>query len=96
VVLGKQPIPLGRVNLHVTFEDASNYHTEMLTFEVVDFSEPYHVILRRPYYVKFMVIPSYTYLKLKFSRGDFLNAPARYSVKCLRGLKLSFGSIFYQ
>jgi hypothetical protein len=25
----------------------SNYRTEMLTFESVDFSEPYHVILGR-------------------------------------------------
>jgi hypothetical protein len=34
-------------------------------FEVVDFFGPYHVILGRPCYVKFMAIPSYTYLKLK-------------------------------
>jgi hypothetical protein len=32
---------------------------------VVDSSEPYHVILGRPCYAKFMVILSYTYLKLK-------------------------------
>jgi hypothetical protein len=37
----------------------------MLTFEVVDFSEPYNIILGRPCYIKFMAIPSYTYLKLK-------------------------------
>jgi hypothetical protein len=43
----------------------SNYHTKMLVFEVVNFSESYHVILGRLCYVKFMVIPSYTYLKLK-------------------------------
>jgi hypothetical protein len=49
----------------VTFGDASNYITEMLTFEVFDFSIPYHVILGRLCYVKFMVIPNYAYLKLK-------------------------------
>jgi hypothetical protein len=45
VVPGKQYVPLGWVSLLVTFEDASNYRTEMLVFEVVNFSGPYHVIL---------------------------------------------------
>jgi hypothetical protein len=45
VVPGKQSVPLGWVILSVTFEDASNYRTEMLSFEVVNFSGPYHVIL---------------------------------------------------
>jgi hypothetical protein len=40
VVLSKQSIPLGRVTLPVTIEDGRNYHTETLTFEVVDFSRP--------------------------------------------------------
>jgi hypothetical protein len=53
--------------LPITFRDASNYRTEMLTFEVVDFSIPYHIILGRPCYIKFMAIPSYVYLKLKIS-----------------------------
>jgi hypothetical protein len=65
VVSGKQSIPLGRVTLSVNFGDASNYHTEMLSFEVVDFSRPYHIILGWPCYVKVMNIPSYAYLKLK-------------------------------
>jgi hypothetical protein len=51
--------------LLVTIRDMSNYHTETLTFEVIDFSEPYHIILGQPCYVKFMAIPSYAYLKLK-------------------------------
>jgi hypothetical protein len=38
---------------------------EILVFEVVDFSSPYHIILGRPCYIKFMTIPRYTYLKLK-------------------------------
>jgi hypothetical protein len=45
--------------------DTSNYRTKTLTFEVVDFFGPYHVILLWPCYVKFMAIPSYAYLKLK-------------------------------
>jgi hypothetical protein len=35
---------------------------------VVDFSDPYHVILGWPYYMRFMAIPSYGYLKLKILR----------------------------
>jgi hypothetical protein len=65
VASSKQSIPLEQITLLVTFRDASNYCTEMLTFEVVDFSDPYHVILGLPCYIKFIAIPSYTYLKLK-------------------------------
>jgi hypothetical protein len=68
VVLGKKSIPLGWVTLSVTFSDARNYRTETLTFEVVDFSGPYHVILAQSCYVKFMAILNYAYLKLKIPR----------------------------
>jgi hypothetical protein len=37
----------------------------MLIFEVVGFSGTYHAILQRPEYMKFLVVPNYTYLKLK-------------------------------
>ena len=47
------------------FGDRANFRLEVLTFEVVDFLGSYHAILERPCYVKFMVIPNYTYLKLK-------------------------------
>jgi hypothetical protein len=65
VVSGKHYVPLGQISLPVTFRDASNYRIETLAFEVVKFFGPYHVILGQPWYVKFMAIPSYTYLKLK-------------------------------
>jgi hypothetical protein len=65
VVLGKKSIPFGRVTLLVTFIDTSNYHTETLTFDVVDFFRPDYGILGQSCYVKFMAIPSFTYLKLK-------------------------------
>ena len=41
------------------------YARRILTFEVVDFLGSYHAILGRPCYAKFMVVPNYTYLKLK-------------------------------
>jgi hypothetical protein len=51
--------------LPFTFKDASNYYTKTLTFKVVDFFRPYHIILGWSCYVKFMAIPSYAYLKLR-------------------------------
>ena len=47
------------------FGDRTNFCSEVLTFEVVDFLGSYHAILGRPCYTKFMAIPNYTYLKLK-------------------------------
>ena len=58
-------MPLGQIDLPITFRDPSNYRIETLTFEVVRFHGTYHAILGHPCYVKFMVIPNYTYLKLK-------------------------------
>jgi hypothetical protein len=65
VVSGKQSIPFRQVTLSVTFRYVSNYRTETLAFEVVDFSGPYHIILGWLCSIKFMVIPSYVYLKLQ-------------------------------
>ena len=58
-------MPLNMITLSVTFDDLVHYHKETLSFEVIDFEGPYNAILRRPYYIKFMAIPSYAYLKLK-------------------------------
>ena len=58
-------MPLGQIDLPVTFGDQFNYRMKTLTFEVVGFSRTFHAILGRPCYVKFMAIPNYTYLKLK-------------------------------
>jgi hypothetical protein len=78
VVLGKQSTPLRQIHFPITFGDVSNYRTEMLTFEVVDFSRPYHIILGQPCYVKFMAIPSYTYLKLKIlGLADIITVEAK-------------------
>ena len=61
----KQAMPLGQIDLPVTFGGPSNYRTKTLTFEVVGFHGTYHAILGHPCYSKFMAIPNYTYLKLK-------------------------------
>jgi hypothetical protein len=71
IMLGKQAIPLRQTNLPITFGDLANYRMETLNFEVVGFHGFYHAILGRPCHTKFMVVPNYTYLKLKMlgSRG---------------------------
>ena len=60
-------MPLGPIDLPITFGNPSNYRTKTLTFEVVGFHGTYHAILGRPCYAKFMAVPNYTYLKLKMS-----------------------------
>ncbi|XP_066385039.1 uncharacterized protein [Miscanthus floridulus] len=65
IVLGKEAVPLGCIRLNITFGHPDNFCNEPLTFEVVDFPNIYHAILGRPSFTKFMVVPNYTYLKLK-------------------------------
>jgi hypothetical protein len=60
-----EAFPIRQIDLPITFGDLRNFRAETLTFEVVGFSGTYHAILGRPTYVKFMVVPNYTNLKLK-------------------------------
>ena len=45
IVPGKQAVPLGQIDLPITFGGSSNYRTETLAFEVVGFHGIYHAIL---------------------------------------------------
>jgi hypothetical protein len=65
IVPGKRVLPLGQLDLPVCFRTPSNFRKETLTFEVVGFRGTYHAVLGRSCYAKFMVVPHYTYLKLK-------------------------------
>jgi hypothetical protein len=67
VALGKRVQPLGQIDLPVWFGTPDNFRKETLTFEVVGFNGTYHAILGRLCYAKFMVVPNYTYLKMKMS-----------------------------
>jgi hypothetical protein len=67
IIPGKRVQPFGQLDLPVCFRTPSNFRKETLTFEVVGFRGTYHVVLGRPCYAKFMVVPNYTYLKLKMS-----------------------------
>jgi hypothetical protein len=59
---------LGSIWLPVTFRDPTNFRKEILDFEVVNFASPYHALLGRPCYAKFMAVPYYGCLKLKMPR----------------------------
>jgi len=65
VVSGKKALPVGRIDLPVYFGMAANFRKETLMFEVVGFCGTYHTIIGHLGYAKFMVVPIYTYLKLK-------------------------------
>ena len=65
IIPGKRVQPLGQLDLPVCFRTPSNFRKETLPFEVVGFRGTYHAVLGRPFYAKFMVVPNYTYLKLK-------------------------------
>jgi hypothetical protein len=68
VAPGKCVQLLGKIELSVWFGTQNYFRKETLTFEVVGFRGAYHTILGRPCYAKFMVIPNYTYLKMKMPR----------------------------
>ena len=53
VIPGAQAYPLRQIDLLVTFGNQTNFCSEVLTFEVVDFPGSYHAILWRPCYAKF-------------------------------------------
>jgi hypothetical protein len=66
IVPGKSATPEGKISLEVAFgESIHNFRSEWLTFEVVKFPSPYHALLGRPAYAKFMARPCYVYLQLK-------------------------------
>jgi hypothetical protein len=56
---------LGKVQLEVLFGKKGNSHRELIWFEVVDISSPYHALLGHPALAKFMAVPHYAYRKRK-------------------------------
>ena len=58
-------IPLGQVDLAVTFGTLDNFRTKMVTFDVPHFEIPYNAILGRPSLAKFMVSVHYAYMVIK-------------------------------
>jgi hypothetical protein len=58
--------PLGHIYLSITFGTKANYRTEFFRFEVACFDYEYNAIIGRPGLAKFMAIPHYPYMILKF------------------------------
>ena len=65
IVPGKSARPIGKIYLETAFENAEKNFSEIIPFEVVDLESPYHAILGRPAYARFMARPCYVYLKLE-------------------------------
>jgi hypothetical protein len=85
IIPRKRVQPLGQLDLPVCFGTPSNFRKETLMFEVVGFRGTYHVVLGRPFYAKFMVVPNYTYLKLKMSGPNgviTIGSTYRHTYKC--------------
>jgi hypothetical protein len=85
IVPGKRVLPLGQIDLPICFRTPSNFRKETLTFEVVEFRGTYHAVLGRPCYAKFMVVPNYTYLKLKMPGPNgviTIGSTYRHAYKC--------------
>src|SRR5438128_2124566 len=71
IVPGSSTTPIGQVVLLVTFGTADNFHTKMITFNVIDAALPYNTklpynaILGHPVLIKFMAADHYTYRCMK-------------------------------
>src|ERR1041385_7307582 len=65
IVPVKSARPIGKFYLETAFGNAENFRSELIPFEVVKLESPYHTILGRPAYAKFMARPCYVYPKLK-------------------------------
>ena len=65
IMPGFGAILLRQIILPIMFGDSSNFPTERLEFKVVDFLGAYNNIFGRPCYVRFNIVPNYTYLKMK-------------------------------
>src|SRR3954469_6147267 len=65
IVPGRKAYPIGKVTLPVTFGTPANFRTERIVFELVPFDSPYHCVLGRQAFAKFMAAPHYAYNAMK-------------------------------
>jgi hypothetical protein len=65
IVPSRKAFPIGKITLSVTFGTPANYRTERISFEVVNFQSPYHCVLGRQEFSKFMAMPHYAYNMMK-------------------------------
>ena len=55
-VTDRKTLPLGQIELPVTFGGRDNFRTESITFDMAHFDLPYNAILGRPALAKFMAV----------------------------------------
>ena len=60
-----ETVPLGQIELPVTFGGRDNFRMENITFDVAHFDLPYNAILGRPALAKFMAVIHYACNTLK-------------------------------
>ena len=67
IVPGKSALKIGKIYLETAFANAEKFRFVIIPNEVVNLESPYHSILGRLAYARFMARPCYVYLKLKMS-----------------------------
>jgi hypothetical protein len=65
IMPGRKAFPICKVTLPVTFGTPQNYCTKRIIFELVNFRSPYHYVLGRQAFAKFMEVSHYEYNLLK-------------------------------
>src|SRR3954466_11390113 len=97
IVPGRKAYPIGKVTLPVTFGSPANFRTERISFELVPFDSPYHCVLGRQAFAKFMAAPHYAYnaMKLPGPRGVITIHGGPYmAAECeAKGAKLADGAV---
>jgi hypothetical protein len=69
IVLGRKAFLIGKVTLLVTFGTPSNFHTDWITFDLVNFHSPYHCVLDRQTFAKLMAASRYAYNMMNIPRS---------------------------
>jgi hypothetical protein len=85
IILGQSSIPIGRIDLEVSYGSGENKRRETLTFEVASFDISYNCILGRPFLLKFMAIihTAYATIKMPGPKGVItLRSDHRDAVAC--------------
>jgi hypothetical protein len=70
IVPGHKAFRIGKVTLPVTFDTPQEFRTEQIIFELVKFCSPYHYVLGRQAFTKFMAVSCYAYNLLKLPRPN--------------------------
>jgi hypothetical protein len=71
IIPGQSSMPVGRIDLEVSYGLGENKHREILTFEVASFDIGHNCILGRPFFLKFMTViqTAYAIIKMPGPRG---------------------------